>query len=157
MGKLICEECGKDEGYCWKNAAGTAAASSVDTHSGRNYYHGWFVDEVIEFFRLDFRLGNAAKYICRAGRKHDNKIDDLKKASTYIRRYQERVNKNRFSDMRPARIEMWEKAGAVFELDTLLSNALGIVCGTIALPLDVAVEQIEEEIKNEERNQHTGA
>jgi len=42
--------------------------------------------EVWSFIRdqgLNFHLGNAIKYICRAGYK-DNKIEDLKKAIHYL-------------------------------------------------------------------------
>ena len=47
--------------------------------------------EVIDFIedqRLGFHLGNAVKYICRAGRKDsDKEVQDLKKAVWYINRY----------------------------------------------------------------------
>jgi hypothetical protein len=41
--------------------------------------------KVVEAWRLDFCLGNAAKYICRAGRK-GNELEDLQKAAWYINR-----------------------------------------------------------------------
>lgn len=41
--------------------------------------------DVIEDWELDFCLGNALKYISRAGRKEDE-IEDLKKAQWYIKR-----------------------------------------------------------------------
>jgi len=41
--------------------------------------------DVIEAFGLGFNLGNAAKYILRAGRK-DNRAIDLAKALYYIKR-----------------------------------------------------------------------
>lgn len=40
---------------------------------------------VIEDWELNYRLGNAVKYISRAGRKH-NTIEDLRKAVWYIER-----------------------------------------------------------------------
>ena len=47
--------------------------------------------EVIDFIedqKLSFHLGNAVKYICRAGRKDPSKItEDLQKAVWYINRY----------------------------------------------------------------------
>ena len=53
--------------------------------------------EVIDFIedqQLGFHLGNAVKYICRAGRKNSDatsvelsEISDLKKAVWYIQRY----------------------------------------------------------------------
>ncbi len=39
----------------------------------------------IEAFDLGFCLGNAVKYICRAGRKEDKK-QDLEKALWYLKR-----------------------------------------------------------------------
>ena len=51
--------------------------------------------EVIDFIedqKLGFHLGNAVKYICRAGRKDPNKIkEDLDKAIWYINRYKENI------------------------------------------------------------------
>ncbi len=44
------------------------------------------VIDVIERWGLGFELGNALKYICRAGRKSDDLRQDLKKALWYIRR-----------------------------------------------------------------------
>tara|TARA_R110000744_G_scaffold359025_2_gene466239 strand:- start:469 stop:855 length:387 start_codon:yes stop_codon:yes gene_type:complete len=41
--------------------------------------------KVIEAWELDFNLGNATKYISRAGKKI-NKLEDLEKASWYINR-----------------------------------------------------------------------
>lgn len=42
---------------------------------------------VIEAWDLNFHLGNVIKYICRAGKKTDSQIEDLKKASWYLNRY----------------------------------------------------------------------
>lgn len=44
------------------------------------------VIDVIEDWGLGFCLGNALKYICRAGRKTNDPTEDLKKAQWYIRR-----------------------------------------------------------------------
>ena len=41
---------------------------------------------VIESFSLNFHLGNAVKYILRAGKK-DNEIQDLRKAVWYLKRH----------------------------------------------------------------------
>ena len=50
--------------------------------------------EVIDFIEdqgLDFSLGNAVKYICRAGKKDPDKVvEDLQKAIFYI---QHKINK----------------------------------------------------------------
>ena len=52
--------------------------------------------EVIEFIEdkiLNFHLGNAVKYIARAGKKDPNKeVEDLRKAIWYINRYLEVLN-----------------------------------------------------------------
>lgn len=51
------------------------------------HYQGnkYEVIDIIEDFKLDFHLGNAIKYILRAGKK-DNKLDDLNKAIWYLER-----------------------------------------------------------------------
>jgi Protein of unknwon function (DUF3310) len=41
--------------------------------------------KVIDAWELNFSLGNAVKYISRAGKKHEgNKLEDLKKAAWYL-------------------------------------------------------------------------
>jgi len=54
--------------------------------------------EVIDFIddkNLNFSLGNAVKYICRAGKKDPNKyVEDLKKAIWYINHEIERTGKD---------------------------------------------------------------
>lgn len=82
--------------------AGAAAAvkslsAAIDAGLGREppdlvnhppYYkaaNGMEVIDVIEAFALDFRLGNAVKYILRAGRKGDA-VEDLRKAEWYLKR-----------------------------------------------------------------------
>ncbi len=41
--------------------------------------------DVIEDWKLNYHLGNAVKYISRAGRK-GNRLEDLKKAQWYLTR-----------------------------------------------------------------------
>lgn len=44
--------------------------------------------EAIESWRLGYHLGNAVKYISRAGKKSkDTELEDLRKACWYIKRY----------------------------------------------------------------------
>ena len=43
--------------------------------------------DVIEDWKLDFCLGNAIKYIARAGKKSDDARTDFKKAAWYIKRH----------------------------------------------------------------------
>lgn len=52
-----------------------------------DYYkaNGLEAFDVIDSFELNFNLGNAFKYIARAGKK-DDKVEDLKKAITYLSR-----------------------------------------------------------------------
>lgn len=53
-------------------------------HHPKHYQgNGLEAIDVIEAFELDFNLGNAIKYILRAGKK-DCKKQDLEKASWYI-------------------------------------------------------------------------
>lgn len=47
--------------------------------------------DVIEDWKLDFRLANALKYLSRAGKKNPDKLkEDLEKAVWYINRYIEK-------------------------------------------------------------------
>jgi hypothetical protein len=43
--------------------------------------------DVIESFGLSFHLGNAVKYILRAGQKSEDPTEDLKKATWYLARH----------------------------------------------------------------------
>lgn len=45
--------------------------------------------DVIEAFGLGYHLGNAAKYILRAGKKTANPTEDIKKARWYLDRFLE--------------------------------------------------------------------
>ena len=49
--------------------------------------NGMEVINVIEAFSLGFHLGNATKYILRAGRKTEDTDEDIKKAIWYLNRY----------------------------------------------------------------------
>ena len=42
--------------------------------------------KIIEAYNLNFSLGNAIKYIIRAGKKNSNAIEDLEKAKWYVQR-----------------------------------------------------------------------
>jgi hypothetical protein len=61
-----------------------------------HYTFGKFeVIDVIEDWKLNYHLGNAIKYIARAGKKHPLSIlTDLKKAEWYLKREIENVEKN---------------------------------------------------------------
>lgn len=42
--------------------------------------------DVIESWQMNFNLGNVIKYICRAGLKSNDSIEDLRKAAWYLNR-----------------------------------------------------------------------
>ena len=54
----------------------------------KDYYikNGIEVFDVVEAFGLNFNLGNVVKYVCRAGKKDDCIVSDLRKARDYIDR-----------------------------------------------------------------------
>jgi hypothetical protein len=56
-------------------------------HRPKHYLEGRTIEPiaVIEDWKLDYHLGNALKYIARAGRKDDLK-QDLEKAIWYLKR-----------------------------------------------------------------------
>lgn len=58
-----------------------------ETVNHPNHYQGNGIEaiDVIEAFSLGFNMGNAIKYLLRAGKKGD-KIEDLKKAQWYLER-----------------------------------------------------------------------
>jgi len=62
----------------------------------KHYNSGQFeVIDIIEDWKLDFCLGNAIKYISRAGLKDPNKeTEDLRKAIWYINRKIKQLEKS---------------------------------------------------------------
>lgn len=60
-------------------------ASNLINHPAHYQSGGMEAINVIEAFGLGFALGNAVKYILRAGKKGD-RIEDLKKARWYLDR-----------------------------------------------------------------------
>lgn len=72
------------------------ACSDVDHPS---YYGGdttYEAIKVIEAWKLDFCLGNAVKYISRAGKKDPTKeIEDLRKAAWYLERRIQQLKEQR--------------------------------------------------------------
>jgi hypothetical protein len=49
--------------------------------------------KIIEYYELNFNMGNVVKYILRAGLKTPDKIEDLKKAIWYLGREIENLEK----------------------------------------------------------------
>lgn len=52
--------------------------------------NGLEVINIIESFNLNFHLGNAVKYILRAGRKTNDVTEDIQKALWYLNRFIEK-------------------------------------------------------------------
>ena len=81
--------------YHIKSGRGNQPAEAVNhpTHYGgeSNVYEAI---KVIEAWDLDFCLGNAVKYISRAGKKDPSKeLEDLNKAIWYLKRRVEQIQK----------------------------------------------------------------
>ena len=51
------------------------------------------IDVIEAFFHDNFHLGNAVKYLLRAGKKGDT-VEDLDKAVWYIERYKKRIGES---------------------------------------------------------------
>jgi len=78
--------------------------TSTTSQSGPSYYRRGNV-QVWDFIRdqgLSFHLGNAIKYICRAGHK-DSRVQDLRKAIHYLQNELENEILNESS----ARVSPW--------------------------------------------------
>ena len=54
--------------------------------------------KIIEAYDLNFHLGNAIKYILRAGKKTDSPSQDLEKAVWYLQRHLENISKDQNAD-----------------------------------------------------------
>jgi len=79
-----------DELAYWASRAGIDIADEEDPVNHPSHYTDGKI-EVIDFIEdksLGFHLGNAIKYISRAGKKDASKtLEDLKKARWYLDRY----------------------------------------------------------------------
>jgi len=66
---------------------------AIDNINHPEHYKGKGLEaiDIIEAFELNFSLGNALKYILRAGKKGD-RIEDLQKAIWYLNRELEKEN-----------------------------------------------------------------
>lgn len=53
------------------------------SHYARGRFEVW---DIIEHFRLNYNIGNVAKYILRAGVKTKSPVQDYKKAIVYLQR-----------------------------------------------------------------------
>lgn len=74
---------------CWRES-GEPASNQQSTVDHPNHYGGdttYETIKVIEAWGLDFHLGNAVKYISRAGKKSTtSELEDLEKARWYLDR-----------------------------------------------------------------------
>jgi hypothetical protein len=77
------DQMGYTTGTSWR----MRAEAQDDQVNNPKHYKGNNLEAitVIEDFELGYHLGNAVKYILRAGKK-DNRIQDLKKAIWYLER-----------------------------------------------------------------------
>tara|TARA_R100000152_G_C6710315_1_gene138069 strand:- start:229 stop:513 length:285 start_codon:yes stop_codon:yes gene_type:complete len=84
---------GKNMSRCTRCSAGILCECDKKTKDTESVNHpdhylkdsGHEVIDVIRAWKLNFELGNAVKYIARAGRKNPEKtIEDLQKAIWYI-------------------------------------------------------------------------
>jgi Protein of unknwon function (DUF3310) len=85
--------------------------------SGPTYYKRGNV-EVWDFIRdqgLNYHLGNAIKYICRAGFK-DSKVEDLKKAIHYLQNELEATTGKRIQEKFPGQ-EQYESSFTDYAAD----------------------------------------
>lgn len=62
-------------------------------HPAHYLRNGMEAIDVIEAFELPYHLGNAVKYILRAGHKNDE-VEDLRKAIWYLYRYLGKVERS---------------------------------------------------------------
>ena len=59
--------------------------------------------KIIEAYKLGFHLGNAIKYVLRAGKKTSDPTQDIEKAIWYLRRYLDTIRK-RSEGLDPCRL-----------------------------------------------------
>ena len=103
-------------------------ATTTDSNGPKYYKRG--STDVWDFIReqgLNFHLGNAIKYICRAGYK-DSKIQDLEKAIHYLTNelHHEKDIYLRASQRIPYKIQSTEYTGSFNEITAEESDRRGI-------------------------------
>lgn len=84
-GNLLCEDCINNINKEINLEPASHAQKEMVNHPDHYQGNGIEVIDVIEAFNLGFNLGNAIKYILRAGKKGD-RAEDLNKALWYVRR-----------------------------------------------------------------------
>lgn len=96
--------------------------------TGPTYYRRGTI-QVWDFIRdqeLNFHLGNAIKYICRAGHK-ESKVADLKKAIHYL---QNELEHAQFTETTVNDINAIPKPNPIFEPQALRNSSLAWSTGT---------------------------
>ena len=91
-------------------------------HPSHYNSNGMEVIDVIERWGLGFELGNALKYICRAGRKDSSAIEDLEKAVWYSKRAEESKEMSSLYSYQPAKHAATLPAETVAEAFSLSKN-----------------------------------
>lgn len=92
---------------------------------GPEHYNGYEVIELIEIFQLGFHLGNALKYILRAGKKTKNKIEDYEKALWYTERFkQANMAPSQIHAADAGTIKLFERTANNFQLTNNVKGAL---------------------------------
>jgi hypothetical protein len=82
----------------------------MDKENRPAYYGGndnpYEAIKIIEYYELNFNIGNVVKYILRAGLKTPDKIEDLKKAIWYLGREIENLERleNEWFEVREIRV-----------------------------------------------------
>lgn len=109
--------------------------------------NGVEVIDVIERWGLGFELGNALKYICRAGRKEQSALEDLEKAVWYAERAEESKEMSSLYSYQPAKHAAALPAETVSEAFSLSKNLAAAVDKIKSYSRFWAVEDLME-IKN---------
>ena len=82
-------------------------------HNPAHYKSGGIeVIDVIEAFKLNYRLGNVIKYVLRAGRKGDA-LQDLEKAAWYLDREIDKLEEEAEADDKS--LELTKRAADAFD------------------------------------------
>lgn len=90
-----------------------------------HYQHATGVEAIVIVENLSFCLGNALKYLWRAGKKGDA-VEDLRKALWYVRREQQTFEERAIVRSAPYWLPGREVA-KIIEADTLLSDVVRLL------------------------------
>lgn len=106
----------------FKNIFGVKNPNETVDHPSHYNTGSIEVIDAIEDWELGFNLGNAVKYIARAGKKDPTKeCEDLKKAAWYLQRAISAVDE-------PIQIEISQRVKEKPESDSMFDEILGRIC-----------------------------